>query len=237
MSSVIHSSLLQNYHNQIIFAKFNLKAHYRPPYEGEVSHFKKANADHIKRAINGFPWGRSFVNLDINGKVYLSSKTIKYIPSNFIPHETITFDETNSPWINSHVKHLINGKNATYKNYCKNNKSSQSFAPFQSFQSQLSSLIANLKNNYYSKVAKKVLDPSTCPKMYLSILNAFLNNKKIPVIPSISHDNKFITNFKQKNEFLNSNVFKQGTTLINNNKILSESPRNQMNLYFPLLLK
>ena len=73
--------------------------------------------------------------------------------------------------------------------------------------------------------------------MYLSILKAFLNNKKIPVIPSISHDNKFITNFKQKNEFLNSNVFEQGTPLINNNKIPSESPRNQMNLYFPLLLK
>ena len=29
-----------------------------------------------------------------------------------------------------------------------------------------STLIANLKNKYYSKVAKKLLDPSTSPKMY-----------------------------------------------------------------------
>ena len=66
MSSGIHSSLHQNCHHQIIFAKFNLKVHYPPPYEREVWHFKKVNAVHIKRAINGFPWERSFANLDIN---------------------------------------------------------------------------------------------------------------------------------------------------------------------------
>ena len=106
MSSGIHSSLHQNCHHQIIFAKFNLKVHYPPPYE----HFKKANTGHIKRAINGFPWERSFANLDINDKVYLFNKTIKNILSNFIPHETITFDDRDPPWINSQVKHLINEK-------------------------------------------------------------------------------------------------------------------------------
>ena len=41
MSSGIHSSFHQNCHHQIIFAKFNLKVHYPPPYEREVWHFKK----------------------------------------------------------------------------------------------------------------------------------------------------------------------------------------------------
>ena len=198
MSSGIHLSLHQNCHHQIIFAKFNLKVHYPPPYERELWHFKKANTGHIKRAINGFPWERSFANLDINDKVYLFNKTIKNILSNFIPHETITFDDRDPPWINSQVKHLINEKNAMYKNYLKNNKSNQSFETFQSFQSQLSSLIASLKNKYYSKVVKRLLDPSTSPKTYWSILKNFLNNKKIPVIPPIFHDNKFIADFKQK---------------------------------------
>ena len=83
-------------------------------------------------------------------------------------------------------------------------KINQSFAPFQSFQSQLSSLITNLKNEYYSKVARKLLDPSTSPKTYWSILKKFLNNKKIPVIQPIFHDNKFNTVFKQKAEVFNS---------------------------------
>ena len=205
MTSGIHSSFHQNCHQQIIFAKFNLKVHYAPPYEREVWHFKKANTGHVKRAINGFP--------------------IKNILSNFIPHETVTFDDRDPPWINSQVKHLINEKNAMYKNYLKNNKSNQSFETFQSFQSQLSSLIASLKNKYYSKVVKRLLDPSTSPKTYWSILKTFLNNKKIPVIPPIFHDNKYITDFKQKAEIFNSHFSKQCSPLINNSKIPSECSR------------
>ena len=116
-------------------------------------------------------------------------------------------------------------KNAIYKNYLKNNKSNQSFATFQSFQNQLNSLITNLKNEYYSKVAEKLLDPSTSPKTYWSILETFLNNKKIPVVPPIFHDNKFIIDFKQKAEIFNSHFSKQCTPLINNRKIPLECPR------------
>ena len=152
MSWGIQSSLLQNCHHQIVFAKCNLKTYYPQPYEREIWNFKKANTDHIKRVINGFPWERSFANLDINGKVCLFNKTIKNILSNFIRHETILFDNRDPPWINSQFKHLANEKNAIYKNYLKNNNSNQSFATFQSFQGQLRSLIANLKNKYYSKV-------------------------------------------------------------------------------------
>ena len=116
MSSGIHLSLHQNCHHQIIFAKFNRKVHYPLPYEREVWHFKKANTNRIKRAINWFPWEMSFPNLDINDKVYLFNKTIKKILSNFIPHETIAFDDRDQPWINSQVKHLINEKKCYVQN-------------------------------------------------------------------------------------------------------------------------
>ena len=112
----IHSSPHQNSCHQIIFAKFNLKFHYPPPYEREVWNFKKANTGHIKRAINGFLWERSIAYLNINDKVYLFNKTIKNILSNFIPHETIAFDDRDQPWINSQVKHLINEKKCYVQN-------------------------------------------------------------------------------------------------------------------------
>ena len=96
---------------------------------------------------------------------------------------------------------------------------------FQSFQSQLSSLIANLKNKYYSKVAKELLDLSTSPKTYWSILKTFLNNKKTSVIPLIFHDNRFITEFKQKAKIFNSRFSKQYTPLINNNKSIRMSTK------------
>ena len=56
-------------------------------------------------------------------------------------------------------------------------------------------------------------------------MKTFLNNNKIPVIRPIFHDNKFITDFKQKAEIFNSHFSKQCTPLINNSKIPSECPR------------
>ena len=83
-----------------------------------------------KNIVLGSP-GTQFMHMRVN-------KTIKKILSNFIPHQTIAFDDRDQPWINSQVKHLINEKNAMYKTYLKNNKSNQSVETFQSFQSQLS---------------------------------------------------------------------------------------------------
>ena len=109
----INLSLHQNWHHQIVFAKFSPTFYYPAPYEREVWRFKKTNIDQITRVINVFPWKRSFGNLDPNDKFYLFNKTIKNILSDFIPHETITFDGRDPSWINSQNKHLINGKTAT----------------------------------------------------------------------------------------------------------------------------
>ena len=47
----------------------------------------------------------------------------------------------------------------------------------------------------------------------------------MPVIPPIFHDNKFITDFKQKAEIFDSHFSYQCTPLINNSRIPSECPR------------
>ena len=56
IDSGVHASLHSNCHHQIIYAKFDLKIIYPPPYERMVWHFKDANSDHIKSAINIFDW-------------------------------------------------------------------------------------------------------------------------------------------------------------------------------------
>ena len=56
-------------------------------------------------------------------------------------------------------------------------------------------------------------------------MKTFLNNKKIPIIPLIFYDNKYITDFKQKAEIFNSHFSKQCSPLINNSKIPSECSR------------
>ena len=45
MESGVHSSLHQNCHHQIIYAKINLKVCYPPPDEREIGHYQRANVD------------------------------------------------------------------------------------------------------------------------------------------------------------------------------------------------
>ena len=79
--------------------------------------------------------------------------------------------------------------------------------------------IENSKQTYYSKLASKLADPPTSSKTYWSILKTFLNNKKIPCIPPLFHENKFITNFKGKLNFLIL-FFVNQCTLLNNSSVL-----------------
>ena len=64
VGSGVQSFLYQNCHHQVMFARFNLKVVFPPPYEREVWYFKKANVDHIKKAINAFQWEQSFQNIN-----------------------------------------------------------------------------------------------------------------------------------------------------------------------------
>ena len=96
-------------------------------------------------------------------------KTIKNIMSNYIPHETITCDDRDTPWINKDIKQLILDKNHAYKSYNRNDKSLQFFNQFPFLQSKLSSLIEESKNQYYTRLSHKLLAPKTRQKSYWSI--------------------------------------------------------------------
>ena len=53
--SGVHSSLYENCHHQLVYAKFNLKVWYLPPLECKTWHYQHPNVDQIKRTIKQFP--------------------------------------------------------------------------------------------------------------------------------------------------------------------------------------
>ena len=69
MGSGVHASLHLHCHHQLIFAKFDLKVFYPPPYERTVWHFSQANSDHIKRTVDLFDWESALIDLNVNEKV------------------------------------------------------------------------------------------------------------------------------------------------------------------------
>ena len=60
---------------------------------------------------------------------------------NFIPRETILYDDRDPPWINNKIKNLINEKNTAYQSYIQNGKNKQSLKNFQAIENMLLSAI------------------------------------------------------------------------------------------------
>ena len=110
--------------------------------------------------------------------VFLFNKTIENILSDYIPHETVTCNDKDLPWINRNIKQQIQEKNDTYRSYISNDKNSQKFNKVKYVQNQLKNLIECSQGKYYLRISKKLINSMAGPKTYWSILKTFLNNKK-----------------------------------------------------------
>ena len=130
----------------------------------------------------------------------LFTQTIINIICNYIPHETITCDDSNPPWIDEKIKKLLQHKNRAFSAHSRDRNNTDLFNKFQSLQAHLKTTIEKSKLKYYSRLSDKLLDSKTSPKSYRSIVKTFLSNKKIPCIPPLLHNGKFIIDFKEKAE-------------------------------------
>ena len=171
----------------------------------------------------------------MNQKVHLFNQTIKNILCNFIPHETVTCDDRDPQWINSKIKGLIKEKNIAKKCYLQNNKDINLFRRFQCMQNLLTATIQKSKEQFYSQILTKLMDPTINPEIYWSILKIFLNNKKIPCIPPIYHNNNSITDFKEKAQIFNDFFAKQCTLVENPSKLPTNSFKKANNLLSTIL--
>ena len=86
----------------------------------------------------------------------------------------------------------------------RSNNNNQYFENFQSLQNLLGVSIEASKERYYSRSSNKLMEPSTSPKTYWSVLKSSHNNKNILCIPPVFHENRFVTNFQEKAELFNS---------------------------------
>ena len=142
--------------------------------------------------------GQSFCNSQrkwTGATIYLNNY---HIISSYIPHETITCDGSNSPWIDKKIKKLIQHKNRAFSAHSRDRNNTDLFNKFQSLQAHLKPTIQKSKLKYYSPLSIRQQN-----KSYWPILKTFLNNKKIPCIPPLFRNGKFIVDFKEKAELFN----------------------------------
>ena len=100
--------------------------------------------------MNQFSWDNRVSNTDVNQEVHLFNQTIKNILCNFIPHETVSCDDRDSPWINSKIKGLIQEKNIAKKCYFQNNKRYLVISKIRCIQNLLTAALKKSKEQPYS---------------------------------------------------------------------------------------
>ena len=81
----------------------------------------------------------------------LFTQTTQNTISNYIPHETITCDDRNPPWIDK-IKKLSLHKSCFFNLFSRDKNYTDFFVKFQSFQAHLKTTIEESKQKYYPRL-------------------------------------------------------------------------------------
>ena len=198
IESGVHPSLQPSCHHQVAFVKFNLDIVYPPPYEREIWHYQKANIDLIKRAINSFDCGKALSSIDVDKIDPIINQTIINILCNFIPHETILFDDRDSPWMNKEIKKFIHEKKFFLNCFRRSNNDKHLLDKLRDIQTQFNFFIEKYKGKYYSRITNKLSDIGKSSKTYWSILKSFLIGKKFHVLHRYLKTRNTYNRFREK---------------------------------------
>ena len=117
-----------------------------------------------------FNWEKLFQNKNIHDQLKLFNETIVNIVSNYIPNKFITCNEKDLPWLNDHIKRLINLKNEIFKKYLKDGRPDSLYKNLQTITWDLTEAISGSKSVYYEWLADKLNDLNPLAKAYWSII-------------------------------------------------------------------
>ena len=100
---------------------------------------------------------------------------------NFIPHETVLFDDRDCPWMTKEIKRMIHEKKNIFNCFRRNNNDKQLLDRLKDLQIQLNFFIEKSKVKYYLRITSKLSDIGKSSKTYWFILKSFLVGKKFHV--------------------------------------------------------
>ena len=179
-------------------------------------HYNRANTSLIKRAVSNFNWHTHLSNNNPNWQVNFFTKTILNILSNFIPNEYVKVTPKDPPWITNGLKRMIKKQNKQYKNFKRKGSKTGDKAVVDGFRQECFNAINAAKEDYLKTLGNKLNDPNNGSKAYWNVIHKLMNKCKIPKIPPIIVNNKFIINCKEKASTFNKHFSNQCKLNINN---------------------
>ena len=192
--------------HQITFCKINFKIPPAPAYIRRVWHFNKANSTLISKAISQFPWQNRIEQIADNPtlQVELLNETILNIMSNFVPNDLRKIKPSEPNWLNRNIKAMLKKQNRLYKKFKKHGFREEDKIILDLYRNECAKAIEMSKQNYLRDLGGKLADKYTGQKTYWKIVNNLLNNCKVPRIPPLLVDNKFIMDCNEKSSLFNN---------------------------------
>ena len=120
-----------------------------------------------------------------------------------MPNKYITIDDKDPAWMNESIKLKIKAKDNMCKKYIQNARLESDFVLLETLIAELNELVSTTKALYCENIGKKLNNPLLQAKTYWSVLKRFYNVKKIPLIPPLLEDDKFVTDVKTKANIFN----------------------------------
>ena len=102
------------------------------------------------------------------------------------------------------IKKTLKQRSKLTKMFYKNGQRNSDHIKSLEKSEECTSLISEAKENYILKKTSKLEDPNTDSKLYWSILNRFLYNKKTPAIAPLFVYRNFISDFCEKENLFNN---------------------------------
>ena len=146
-----------------------MKVEYPPLYERVFWDYSRADKVSINRAINAIDWEELFANEPVESQVSDLNNLLLNIYSNYIPNKTVLFDDKDPPWMTNRIRAVLEMNNNAYKEYIRSGTRHSYYVRLENLTTELSNLIRDTKTEYHSKLAAKLVNPSTSAKTYWSI--------------------------------------------------------------------
>ena len=156
--------------------------------------FKRASISSIRKVIKMVDWRFMFSNKNFYEQVFIFNNTLMNIFTNYIPNKYITTDDRDPPWMNKTLKNKNKLKKSLHK--------SNNFIEKQTLSTEISDMILKRKEKYYHHLSLKLNSPNSSAKTYWSIPNSFYNDTKVPLIPPLLVNNKFVSVLQIRQIFL-----------------------------------
>ena len=105
--------------------------------------------------------------------------------------------------MNDNIKRKLKQRTKLIKSFYKNVQMKCDYDKISEKSTECTAEILEAKKNYILDMTSKLADFHTASKTYWNLLNCLLYNKKIPSIPPLLADGKFVFDFYEKSNIFN----------------------------------